>query len=165
MTNMTINAKPIHQGKVRDTYEISPELLLLMATDRISTHNIVHQNKVPDKGRVLTALTVFWLTEVFPQIGILPEQYHLVAHGSAILEYLPDNFTDNPGELIQRSLVVKKLQMYPIEFIYRAYLTGSLYKEYYSKGLPNPYELQSLHCQSSLLQISRRLTSRWIHLM
>ena len=60
----------LYRGKTRDTYALpNPELLLVVASDRLSTHNIVHESTVPGKGEVLTALSVFWFKHVLGQIG------------------------------------------------------------------------------------------------
>ncbi len=126
----------IHQGKVRDTFAIPeyPELLLTVATDRVSTHNIVHESTIPNKGQALTALTVFWMKEQLPGIPT-----HLVAYGNGIWQYLPR--LPIPDDLTLRALVVAKLTMYPVEFIFRNRMAGSLWKDFYQKGQPNPYGL------------------------
>lgn len=126
----------IHQGKVRDTYVIPeyPELLLMVATDRVSTHNIVHLSEVPMKGYALTALTSFWMTTVLEG-----DRTHLVAHGKVIYDYLPEQVY--PADLHRRAIVVTKLDMLPIEFVFRSRMAGSLWKDYYKKGIQNPYGL------------------------
>ena len=118
--------KRIHQGKVRDTYEISghPNLLLPIATNRLSIYDFVLPGVVEHKGEVLTALTVFWLTKV-----VADEKHHLVAYGRGIDEYLPEPLRGN-AELQKRALVVKKLQMLPVECVARGYLTGSGWSSY-----------------------------------
>lgn len=127
----------VHQGKVRDTFAIPghPELLLAVATDRVSTHNVVHESIVPRKGYALTALTVFWMkSQLSPEI-----KKHLVASGSAIFKYLPRQ--KYPEDLFFRALVIRRLTMIPVEFIFRSRMAGSLWKDYYQKDLPNPYGL------------------------
>ncbi len=115
-----------------------PNMLLLVASDRISTHNVVHDSLIPRKGDVLNALTVYWLTKVFPRIG-LEGDHHLIACGSAIFNFvLKDEFED-PDDLVRRAILVEKLEIVPVEFIFRTYLTGSLYDKFYSKGIENPY--------------------------
>lgn len=127
----------VHQGKVRDTFAIPghPELLLTVATDRVSTHNVVHQSIVPKKGYALTALTVFWMSEELSGI-----KTHLVAFGNGIFKYLPRQ--TYPEDLLLRALVIRKLAMIPVEFIFRSRMAGSLWKDCYLKGLPNPYGLE-----------------------
>ncbi len=126
----------VHQGKVRDTFAIPghPEFLLTVATDRVSTHNIVHESVIPKKGYALTALTVFWMREQLP--GIMT---HLVASGSRIWNYIPRQAS--PDDLLFRALVIRRLTMIPVEFIFRSRMAGSLWKDYYQKGLSNPYGL------------------------
>lgn len=113
-----------HSGKVRDTYLVPahPELLLMVASDRISTHNVVHKSSVPQKGELLTALSVFW-----HKSGLLGDT-HIVAAGNGIWRYLDQRRFD--GELEKRALVVKRAEPIPIEFVWRRYLTGSLEKTY-----------------------------------
>lgn len=121
---------PWHQGKARDTYTAKDEKYLMqVASDRISTHNVVHKSTVPEKGEVLTMLTVFWLTEVLK----LP--HHLVSWGSRIFDYVPEPLLPRQSHLKSsglhyRALIVRKLDMVPREFILRRYLTGSLLKAY-----------------------------------
>lgn len=126
--------KCVHQGKVRATYAIpnDPDLLLVLATDRISTHNKVHLSTIPNKGYALTALTVCWMDKLLHDIST-----HLVDYGKGIYDYLPSG--DYPADLHLRAIVVRKVDVMPVEFIFRSRMAGSLYKDYYSKGLPNPY--------------------------
>lgn len=128
-----------HQGKTRDTFVIPDKSrLLVVATDRISTHNVVHQSLIPHKGEVLTALTVFWLLMVLEKADV---QHHLAGHGKGIRNYLPQKKQDLPFVLEHRAIVVERLDMVPVEFILRCYLAkaGSFYRDFYSKGLPDPY--------------------------
>lgn len=126
------------QGKVRDTFIIPKheDLLLMVATDRLSTHNIVHNSLIPGKGMILNALSIFWTKAV---LGDIPT--HLVAYGKNIYRYLPGKITDYPEDLHLRAVVVKKLSILPYEFIWRARMAGSLY-DIYSKGIKNPYGLE-----------------------
>jgi phosphoribosylaminoimidazole-succinocarboxamide synthase len=133
----------LHQGKTRDTFWAKwpsssgrrpPRLIV--ASDRISTHNVVHKSVIPFKGEVLTALTVYWLTHVLDHVRV---PHHLRAYGSDIFRFLSGKQGDYPNKLHHRAIVVLTLEMVAIEFIFRMYLTGSLWKDYYSKGLPNPY--------------------------
>ncbi len=128
----------VHHGKVRDTFAIPgyPGLLLTVATDRVSTHNIVHNSTILKKGYALTALTVFWMEHHLPGIST-----HLVASGNWIFKYLPEDQT-YPEDLFLRALVIQRLDMTPVEFIFRSRMAGSLWKDYYQKGLPNPYGLE-----------------------
>src|SRR3954466_2383579 len=87
--------------------------LLMVATDRISTYDVVHPNPIPDKGKVLTGLSVFWFERMQQ---ICPN--HLVS------------FTDVPDEVRGRALLVERLDMIPIECVARGYITGSGWKDH-----------------------------------
>jgi phosphoribosylaminoimidazole-succinocarboxamide synthase len=116
----------IHQGKVRDTYEIPghPMLLLVVATDRISIFDFVLGALVMGKGEVLTALVVYFLTQVLSM-----HEHHLVAYGSSIDQYLPASIR-RYRQLQVRALVVKRANMMPVECVVRGILTGSAYEKY-----------------------------------
>ncbi len=118
--------KLVCQGKIRDTYTLPdyPDLLLVVATDRLSIFDFVLPCLVPDKGEVLTALTVFWLIKVLSDFN-----HHLMAFGREIGRFLPNVLRGN-YELWTRSLIVKKLKIIPIECVIRGYLTGSGWKSY-----------------------------------
>ena len=104
------------QGKVRDIYD-EGDRLLLVASDRISTYDVVHPTPIPDKGKVLTGISVFW----FERTGeICPN--HLVS------------YTEVPDEVRGRALLVDKLEMFPVECVVRGYITGSGWKDYQSSG-------------------------------
>jgi phosphoribosylaminoimidazole-succinocarboxamide synthase len=107
----------IAQGKVREMYDAGPDHLLMVASDRISTYDVVHPNPIPDKGKVLTGLSVFWFEKTK---DICPN--HLVS------------FTDVPGEVKGRGLLVERLEMIPIECVVRGYITGSGWKDYKASG-------------------------------
>lgn len=126
----------IHQGKVRDTFALPryPDLLLVVTTDRISTHNLVHQSTIWGKGFALTQMVIFWMTR-----GLKDIPNHLVAWGNQIYDYLPSG--RYPVDLRERSIVIRKLDMIPIEFIFRSRMAGSLWKDFYSKEIPDPYGL------------------------
>ena len=114
----TLDALPLlASGKVRDMYDLGDQLLMV-ASDRISTYDVVHPTPIPDKGKVLTALSTFW----FDQTGeIVPN--HLLS----ITEGVPD-------EALGRALAVRKLQMLPVECVVRGYITGSGWKDYQATG-------------------------------
>ncbi len=127
-----------HQGKVRDTYftPMSDYLRLMVATDAISTHNVVHKSLVPNKGYALTALSIYSAMYIIP-----PDiKNHIVAFGKKIYDFLPKDRT-YPADLHLRAIIVRAADVIPIEFIWRKYMAGSLWKKYYSKGIPNPYGL------------------------
>jgi phosphoribosylaminoimidazole-succinocarboxamide synthase len=113
------------QGKVRDVYEVDDERLLLVATDRISAFDVVLPNPIPDKGRVLTGLTLYWLDRTK---DLVPN--HLV---SADRRDFPGAFAEEPS-LAGRSMLVKRAQVIPVECVARGYLTGSGLKQYRAEG-------------------------------
>jgi phosphoribosylaminoimidazole-succinocarboxamide synthase len=133
VSNLTL----LHQGKTRDTFEANGGHLLVYAADRLSTHNVVHKSLVEKKGEVLTALTTFWLKI----LGAQMINHHLVACGRDIYNFLPRG-RRYPEDLHLRAIVVRKLNMIPVEFIYRNYMAGSLFEKFYSKGLSNPYGIE-----------------------
>jgi phosphoribosylaminoimidazole-succinocarboxamide synthase len=113
--------KLIHRGKVRDLYEVDDKLLMI-ATDRISAFDVVMDNPVPNKGKVLTSLSLFW----FDFLGdILPN--HLI---TADVEKYPPACAPYADTLRGRSMLVKKAQPLPVECIVRGYLSGSFWKAY-----------------------------------
>lgn len=105
-------------GKVRDLYIVDDDHLLLVASDRISAYDHVLETPIPDKGRVLTAMSVFF----FDELGGVN---HLAG------DPLDDRI---PQELLGRALVVKRLEMVPIECVARGYLTGSGLSDYQQTG-------------------------------
>ncbi|GAA4489808.1 phosphoribosylaminoimidazolesuccinocarboxamide synthase [Rhodococcus olei] len=105
-------------GKVRDLYTIDGEHLLLVASDRISAYDHILSTPIPDKGRVLTAMSVFF----FNQLG-----------GHNHLAGVPDD-ERIPAEVLGRALVVRKLEMVPVECVARGYLTGSGLADYQRTG-------------------------------
>ena len=116
-----------HRGKNRDTYIIPrhTHLLLVVASDGISIFDHVLNTLVPDKGGILTGLTVHW-AKIFNRSSI---NHHLVAYGVGINRFLPADLRGD-SDLQSRALVVKRLGMIPVEFIWRACITGSAWKAY-----------------------------------
>jgi phosphoribosylaminoimidazole-succinocarboxamide synthase len=104
-------------GKVRDLYELG-DRLLMVASDRISTYDVVHPTPIPDKGKVLSGLSVFWFEQTE---GIVAN--HLVSANDGV-----------PEEARGRGLLVRRLEMLPVECVVRGYLTGSGWKDYLSTG-------------------------------
>jgi len=117
-------AKLHAQGKVRDVYDVG-EALLLVATDRISAFDVVLPDPIPDKGRVLTGLTQYWLDRT---MDLVPS--HLL---SADLRDFPAPFRGEPS-LAGRAMLVKKAQVVLVECVARGYLTGSGLKQYRAEG-------------------------------
>jgi phosphoribosylaminoimidazole-succinocarboxamide synthase len=113
------------RGKVRDIYDLGEDRLLLVATDRISAFDVVLPDPIPDKGRVLTGLTLFWLERSAELIG-----NHLV---SADLGDLPEPFESDPS-LAGRAMLATRAEVIPVECVARGYLTGSGLKQYRAEG-------------------------------
>jgi phosphoribosylaminoimidazole-succinocarboxamide synthase len=115
-------------GKVRELYDLSParpERLLMVASDRISTYDVVHPTPIPDKGKVLTGLSVFWFQRTSQIVA-----NHLVSATEGV-----------PEEARGRGLVVRKLKMLPVECVVRGYITGSGWKDYQATGAVSGVEL------------------------
>ncbi|MFB3737802.1 MAG: phosphoribosylaminoimidazolesuccinocarboxamide synthase [Candidatus Velamenicoccus archaeovorus] len=113
------------QGKVRDVYDAGDHRLLLVATDRISAFDVVLPDPVPDKGRVLTGLSLFWFERTR---DLVPN--HVL---SADRRDFPEPFRSEPS-LAGRAMLVKEAQVIPIECVARGYLTGSGLKQYQADG-------------------------------
>jgi phosphoribosylaminoimidazole-succinocarboxamide synthase len=111
-------------GKVREIYDLGDELLIV-ASDRISTYDVVHPTPIPDKGSVLTGLSTFWFTRT---AGILPNHVISVTDGV-------------PEEARGRGMVVRKLEMLPVECVVRGYITGSGWKDYQATGSVSGHQL------------------------
>ena len=109
--------KHVASGKVRDIYELDDKQLLFVTSDRMSAFDVIMAEPIPDKGRVLTALTAFWLTQL---ADVAPN--HLVSFD------VPVDASED--DLEGRVMVVRKAEMLPIECIVRGYLSGSAWAEY-----------------------------------
>jgi phosphoribosylaminoimidazole-succinocarboxamide synthase len=116
----------LRSGKVRDLYEVDDDHLLLVASDRVSTYDVVHPTPVPDKGRVLTGVSSFW----FDRLGDLVPN-HLVS--TSVLD-LPEAAQASADWLRGRSMLVRKVEIVPFECVVRGYLVGSGWKEYQRDG-------------------------------
>ena len=114
----------IASGKVRELYDLG-DRLLLVATDRISTYDAIHPTPIPDKGKVLTGLSVFWFERLG---GVVPNHFISATDGV-------------PDEVRGRALVVQKLSMLPVECVVRGYITGSGWKDYLATGAVSGLEL------------------------
>jgi phosphoribosylaminoimidazole-succinocarboxamide synthase len=106
----------LHSGKVRDLYGTPDGLLLMVASDRISAFDFVLPTPIPDKGRILTQLSLWWFERL---ADLVPN--HVVS-------------TDVPAEYAGRALLCRKLEMYPVECVARGYLTGSGLADYLATG-------------------------------
>lgn len=132
----------LRQGKTRDTFILPrhPDKLLIVATNRLSTHDIVHKSEIPHKGEVLTAINVHWLADVLGGKKGVPN--HLVAFGSGIWPFMPLPKREYPPDLSTHAIVVQKLRIPQIEFVFRNFLAGSLFHKFYAQGVPNPYGIE-----------------------
>jgi phosphoribosylaminoimidazole-succinocarboxamide synthase len=108
----------IASGKVREIYEGRDDTLLIVASDRISTYDVVHPTPIPDKGSVLTGLSTFWFERTD---GIVANHMLSVSDGV-------------PSEVRGRGMLVRRLEMLPIECVVRGYLSGSGWKDYQRTG-------------------------------
>ena len=125
--NPTVDLQLIHSGKVRDVYDARDGRLLMVTSDRISAFDVVMDEPIPNKGRVLTAMTAFWF-ERFAEL--VPG--HLISTGVGDLaEVLGGAVPDN---LVGRTMLCRRAEMLPIECIVRGYITGSAWKEYWTSG-------------------------------
>jgi phosphoribosylaminoimidazole-succinocarboxamide synthase len=115
MTDSLADLKLHSSGKVREMYEIGDDLLMV-ASDRISAYDVVMPDPIPDKGRVLTQMSVFW----FETTGDIVPNHYLSQ--------------DVPDEVAGRALRVRRLEMYPVECVVRGYLSGSGWREYRESG-------------------------------
>jgi len=145
------------KGKVRDVYDLGDKLLII-ATDRISAFDVVMPNGIPNKGKILTQMTLFWFQLIKEIVPV-----HLLT--SNIREY-PKNLQAYSSILEGRSMIVKKTKVIPIECIVRGYLSGSGWKEYQqnqtickislpkglveSDALPNPIFTPSTKAEEGL---------------
>ena len=112
----TVGELKLHaRGKVREMYEIDEDLLMV-ASDRISAYDVILPDPIPDKGAVLTQMSVFW--------------FELLA------DICPNHFlsTDVPAEVAGRAIRVRRLDMYPVECVVRGYLSGSGWRGYRTSG-------------------------------
>jgi phosphoribosylaminoimidazole-succinocarboxamide synthase len=117
--------KKIHQGKVRDIYDVDAEHLLIVTTDRLSAFDVVLPDPIPFKGEVLTQISLFWFAKT----------RHIVDNHLSMLK-MEDVVADSQERalLAGRAMVVKKLEPLPIEAVVRGYLIGSGYKDYTARG-------------------------------
>ncbi|GAA2138806.1 phosphoribosylaminoimidazolesuccinocarboxamide synthase [Nocardioides koreensis] len=109
-------ARHLHSGKVRDLYELPDGTLLMVASDRISAYDFVLDTAIPDKGEILTRMSLWW----FDQLADLVPNHVLS--------------TDVPDAVRGRAVVCERLEMFPVECVARGYLTGSGLREYAATG-------------------------------
>ncbi|NND85203.1 MAG: phosphoribosylaminoimidazolesuccinocarboxamide synthase [Acidimicrobiia bacterium] len=121
----------IASGKVREIYAIDDERLLLVATDRISAYDVILGDPIPDKGRVLTGLSLHWF-------DLLDTPHHLL---STDLDDIPGIADDEREDLRGRSMVVRRADVIPVECVVRGHLYGSSWREYRDGGGPTTEHL------------------------
>lgn len=118
--------KLLKSGKVRDVYELSDNHLLIVTTDRVSAFDVVLPNEIPDKGKLLTEISIYWFNQMKDII-----KNHVVATDARYYPEILDKYKDI---LAGRSMIVKRADPLPVECIVRGYLSGSGWKEYKEKG-------------------------------
>ena len=112
----------VYSGKVRETFELGGDRLLMVATDRISAYDAVFPNGIPNKGAVLTQLATFWFERTS----------HLVPNH--LIDFGLDAGLDIEDEIARRSMVVRRAERIDVECIVRGYITGSAWSEYRKSG-------------------------------
>jgi phosphoribosylaminoimidazole-succinocarboxamide synthase len=132
----------VARGKVREIYDAStpaaPDRLLLVASDRISAYDHVLPTPIPDKGRVLTQLSVWWFDQLTPVLESFGASHHLISAA------------DVPAETSGRAMLVRRLEMLPVECVARGYLSGSGTVEYSRTG-----SIRDVALPSGLVEASR----------
>lgn len=130
----------VHQGKVRDVYQVDDEHLLLIATDRISAFDCIFPTPIPKKGKILTALSAFW----FDFLNDVAKN-HLITTN---LDEMPEIVRENE-QLRGRTSLVKMAKVFPVELIVRGFLEGSGWKDYQATGEICGHQLPAglKHCE------------------
>ncbi len=121
----------VASGKVREIYEVGPERLLFVATDRISAYDVILNQPIPDKGRVLTGVSLHFF-------DLLDTPNHLI---TTDLSGVPGLDDDDLAELRGRAMIVRRAEVVPVECVVRGYLYGSSWKEYSAGGGPTTEHL------------------------
>jgi phosphoribosylaminoimidazole-succinocarboxamide synthase len=126
ITTVDLDLPHLSSGKVRELYDLGPDRLLFVATDRISAYDVVMPQGIPDKGRLLTGMSIFWFGATS---DICPNHF-----ASASTEDIPRPAREAVGDLEGRHMVVRRLEMLPVEFVVRGYLVGSGWRDYRRTG-------------------------------
>ena len=169
----------VNRGKVRDVYAVDDARLLIIATDRISAFDVIMPNGIPDKGRVLTQISLFWFQLLRDKVRKMIVRNHLISASASVF---PQSLRPFREQLEGRSMLVRKLKIVPIECIVRGYLAGSGWKEYQKSGtvcgiqlpaglreseqLPNPIFTPSTKAESghdeniTAVQLSQQVGTR-----
>jgi phosphoribosylaminoimidazole-succinocarboxamide synthase len=119
---VTVDLPLVARGKVREIYDAGSGRLLLVASDRISAYDHVLPTPIPDKGRVLTQLSVWWFAQLAPVLAEFGASHHLISA------------SDVPAPVSGRAMLVRRLEMLPVECVARGYLSGSGTVEYSRTG-------------------------------
>jgi len=134
----------ISRGKVRDIYTTSSEdRLLFVATDRISVYDVILKNGIPEKGKLLTSISLFWFQKLQ---HIVPN--HLI---TVDVDEMPEEVKHYRDQLEGRTMLVKKAKVIPMEAIVRGYLTGSAWREYKTSGTMHGIRLREGMVESEKL--------------
>ena len=123
-THKELSLTLIHQGKVRDIYDIDNDYMLIVASDRLSAFDVIFDQPILDKGKMLTSIANYWFEKTSHIV-----QNHLTK--ISLDEVLPES---EAKLLAGRAIVVKKLKPLPVEAVVRGYIIGSGWKEYLSRG-------------------------------
>lgn len=126
LTSDLANLRKVHEGKVRDLYELPDDRLLLVATDRVSAFDVVLPNPIPRKGEVLTQLSAFWYRRTG---AVVPGAFIAVLDASNALEF----GVDDPA-YFGRSMVMRRADVLQVECVVRGYLAGSGWRDYQRDG-------------------------------
>ena len=123
----------LHRGKVRDTYAVDKDLLLMVATDRLSAFDVVLPDGIPDKGRVLNRMSAFWFEKTR---NIVPNHLICLADAPEVGARFQGNelLSSLSPQLASQAMIVRKAQRIDIECIVRGYITGSAWSEYRREG-------------------------------
>jgi phosphoribosylaminoimidazole-succinocarboxamide synthase len=119
----------VRRGKVREVYEVDPEHLLLVASDRVSAFDVIMREPVPRKGAVLTQISAFWFEKLAP---VFPAHF-VTARTDEILTAI-SRLRDHESEVAGRSMLVRRTEPVPFECVVRGYLSGSAWAEYRTSG-------------------------------
>lgn len=128
LTQTKFNIGIKRQGKVRDVYDLG-NALLLVATDRISAFDVILPTPIPDKGRILTAMSRFWFEFFSSEV-----KHHLISSYAPTITWMFPDLKPYEEQLQARVMLVRKYKVIPVECIVRGYITGSGWKSYRQKG-------------------------------
>jgi phosphoribosylaminoimidazole-succinocarboxamide synthase len=135
----------VHSGKVRDIYAVGDDRLLMVTSDRMSAFDVVMAEPIPDKGRVLTAMSAFWFAEL---ADVAPG--HLLSTDVADLPQSAQDAADE-ADLTGRVMLTRRAEILPVECIVRGYITGSAWKEYRRSGTMHGAPLPEAMSESARL--------------